>query len=133
MEKSVCGIDATNPPGLPEPRAIFSRTAESQSSAGTLSVCVEEGDPHLAFISHISPGPAFEKTADFMETNRKLGLSLRSTRHADLIITGTQQSGRLYISPSTALVLCVMQEGVGCKHPRKVRLYPSRLHGALFS
>lgn len=85
------------------------------------------GDPHLAFISHISPGPAFEKTADFMETSRKLGLILHSTRHADLIITGTQQSGRLYISPSTPLVLRVMQEGVGCRHPRKVRFISQQI------
>lgn len=85
------------------------------------------GNPHLAFISHISPGPAFEKTADFMETSRKLGLILHSTRHEDLIITGTQHSGRLYISPSTVLVLCVMQEGVGCKHPRKVRFISQQI------
>lgn len=103
---------------FPDRRVVKQRWNSLHLCGGRRLRC---GDPHLAFISHISPGPAFEKTADFMETSRKLGLILHSTRHTDLIITATQQSGRLYISPSTALVLRVMQEGVGWRHPRKVR------------
>lgn len=54
--------------------------------------CAHLGNPHLAFISDISSGPAFQQTADFVELSRKWGLNLHSMKHSDLITTKTKQS-----------------------------------------